>query len=62
MIMVTRYVQVVVPPWQIWLALGLVWALTVFNILIAARIYRATWLLTGERNPARALWRVVTLK
>lgn len=58
MLMVTRYVQVVVPPWQIWLALILVWGLMLFNILIAARLYRATWVLAGERNWGRALWKV----
>lgn len=62
MVMVTRYVQVVVPPWQIWLAIGLVWGLMLFNILIAARIYRATWVLAGERNWGRALVRAVRLR
>jgi ABC-2 type transport system permease protein len=61
MLMVTRYVQVVVPPWQIWLALTLVWGLMLFNILIAARLYRASWVLAGERNWARAIWRAVRL-
>jgi ABC-2 type transport system permease protein len=62
MLMVTRYVQVVVPSWQIILAISLVWGLTLFNTLIAARVYRATWLLTGERNILRAVWKAVTVK
>jgi ABC-2 type transport system permease protein len=60
MLMVMRYVQVIVPAWQIVLAIGLVWGLMLFNILIAARVYRATWLLAGHKNWLRSVgWALV---
>ncbi len=60
MIMVVRFVQVAVPAWQITLAIALVWGATILSIPVAARMYRATWLMAGQKSWARSLWLAIT--
>lgn len=56
LVMVVRFMQVVVPAWQLALAAGLVWGLMIINLLAGARLYRASWLADGSRNWLRAAW------
>ena len=55
-LLVVRSLQVTVPTWQIVLALVAVWGAMFFNLFFAARIYRASWLLAGQRNWLRGAW------
>jgi ABC-2 type transport system permease protein len=55
-LLVIRALQVIVPTWQIVLAFSIVWGAMVLNLFFAARIYRASWLMAGQRNWLRGLW------
>jgi ABC-2 type transport system permease protein len=48
LVMVARYAQVVVPAWQVVASLAIVWAVTLVNVLLVARAYKATWRLAGQ--------------
>jgi ABC-type Na+ efflux pump permease subunit len=56
LIMIVRFMQVVVPAWQLAAAIGLVWGLMIVNLLLSARLYRASWLAEGQRNWLKAAW------
>ncbi len=55
LVMVARYAQVSVPAWQVGLSLILVWGAALFNILFVARVYRAKWLMAGQKDWRKAL-------
>jgi ABC-2 type transport system permease protein len=62
MVMVTRFVQVAVPAWQVAVSIALVWSTMLFNIFLAARIYRARWLMSGQKHWLRAARLALTEK
>ena len=59
MVMTIRFLQVIVPAWQLALAIGLVWGLMIFNVAAGARVYRAKWLMSGQKNRLRAAWQAL---
>ena len=54
-----RAAQVVVPAWQIGLGIGLLYLTLALSLRYSARIYRASWLIEGQKYRLRSLWQAL---
>ena len=51
-----RAAQIVVPAWQLAVGVGLLYLTLGLSLRYTARIYRASWLIAGQKNRLRSLW------
>lgn len=51
-----RLAQLSIPPWQIILSIALLWGTMLISVAVSARLYRAAWLINGQKNRLRALF------
>lgn len=55
-LLVIRSLQVTIPTWQMVLALLVAWSAMFLSLFFSARLYRASWLMAGQRNWLRGAW------
>jgi ABC-2 type transport system permease protein len=54
-----RMTMTEVPTWQLWAALGLLWASVIVGVMMVARLFRAAALMYGQRLAPRQIWRAL---
>lgn len=59
MVTLFRMTMTELPLWQLWAALGILWASVIVSVIVVARLFRAAALLYGQRLEPRQIWRAL---